>query len=343
MSRTGAFGGPPRPGVSVRELANGFRWGGRSLVPGSAQGHRRPVSAREFPTAWARGGPARAARTVFLEAAMNPLLHAALTPTVAGAEVFGSLGDDPVIIVSNHSSHLDAPMLLCALPRAVRERTAVTAAADYFFDSTWRGLSSALAFGTVPIERRGGAPSSTPLELLRGGWNLVVFPEGTRSADGSRGRFRLGAGYLAMTAGVAVVPAALRGAYAAMPRGRAWPVPGRPRVSVRFGRPLRPGDGEDVRAFTGRLAAEVTRLGVEDTTSWWASLRSPDTASPAAGAGAGGDTGPSVSSGASARPAAGTGPARRAPAGAPGMARWRRIWEATEPPAAARPRSPWDH
>ncbi|WP_018505939.1 lysophospholipid acyltransferase family protein [Parafrankia discariae] len=324
MSRPGAFGGPPRPGVGVRELVNGFRWGGRSLVPASAQAHRAPVSAREFPTAWARGAPARAARTVFLEAAMNPLLHAALTPTVAGAEVFDSLGGEPVIVVSNHSSHLDAPMLLCALPRPVRDRTAVTAAADYFFDSTWRGLSSALAFGTVPIERRGGAPSATPVELLRDGWNLVVFPEGTRSVDGSQGRFRLGAGYLAMTAGVAVVPAALRGAYAAMPRGRGWPVPGRPRVSVRFGAPLRPGDGEDVRAFTGRLAAEVTRLGVEDTTSWWASLRSPTPGTPAP------------------TPGAGAGAVRRAPAGAGGPSRWRRIWEATEPPAPVRSRSPWD-
>ncbi|WP_018640084.1 lysophospholipid acyltransferase family protein [Parafrankia elaeagni] len=327
MSAAGVFGGPPRPGVGARELARGFRWGGRRLVPASAQEYRRAVPAREFPTAWARSGPARAARTVFLESAMGPLLHAALTPTVAGAEVFDAVGAGPVLVVSNHSSHLDAPMLLCALPRRVRERTAVTAAADYFFESTWRGLSSALAFGTVPIERRGGAPSSTPVDLLRDGWNLVVFPEGTRSADGARGRFRLGAAYLAVTAGVPVVPAAVRGAYAAMPRGRAWPVAGRPRVSVRFGQPMRPGDGEDVRAFTARLSAEVDRLGVEDATSWWASLR------PGAAADA------TAADGAAATPRVGAAGGR----GAVPVARWRRVWEATEPPVPARSRSPWEH
>ncbi len=204
---------------------------------------------------------------------MNPLLHASLTAHAHGAEVFDEVRDTPVIIVSNHTSHLDAPMLLCALPGRVRARTAVTAAADYFFDSVWRGASSALAFATVPIDRSGGAPSSTPMDLLRDGWNLVIFPEGTRSRDGARGRFRLGAAYLAINAGVPVVPVGVRGAFAAMPRGRSWPLPGRPQVTVRFGRPLRPLPGEDVRTFTARLAAEVDRLCAEDATSWWDATR----------------------------------------------------------------------
>lgn len=309
-------GGAPRPGVGLREVAGGFRWGGRTLVPAGAEAHRRATVAREFPTAWARRPAAKAARTVFLEAVMDPLLHLALTPTVAGAEVFDDLADTPVLIVSNHSSHLDAPMLLCALPRAARERTAVTAAADYFFESTWRGLSTALAFGTVPIERRGGAPSTTPVDLLGAGWNLVVFPEGTRSGDGARGRFRLGAAFLAKTTGVPVVPAALRGAFAAMPRGKAWPVPGRPRVSVRFGKPMRVGADEDVRAFNARLAEEVTRLGAEDATSWWASMRA----------------GSATTRGGAVAAADGSAP----------PARWRRIWAATEPVPPDGPRSPWD-
>jgi len=207
---------------------------------------------------------------------MNPLLHATLTLDTFGAEVFEQVRGTPVLIVSNHSSHLDAPMLLCALPGRVRSRTAVTAAADYFFDSVWRGASSALAFATVPIDRSGGAPSATPLNLLRDGWNLVIFPEGTRSKDGARGRFRLGAAYLAINAGVPVVPVGVRGAFAAMPRGRNWPVPGRPQVTVRFGRPLRAAPGEDVRSFTARLAAEVDRLCAEDATSWWESTRAGD-------------------------------------------------------------------
>nr|MDT0665338.1 lysophospholipid acyltransferase family protein [Micromonospora sp. DSM 115978] len=201
-------------------------------------------------------------------------MGATMDVSTSGAEVFGDL-DGPALIISNHQSHLDTPMLLCALPREVRERTAVTAAADYFFESTWRGLSTALAFGTVPIERRGGAPSSTPVDLLRDGWNLVIYPEGTRSQDGAMGRFRNGAAFLAINAGVPIVPAGLRGTFGAMPRGRSWPIPGKPAVSVRFGRPIRPTAGEDVRALTARLSDEVKRLVTEDATSWWSSLPRP--------------------------------------------------------------------
>jgi 1-acyl-sn-glycerol-3-phosphate acyltransferase len=247
---------------------------------------------------------------------MDPLLHSQLTWRVEGAEVFDGLGDEPALLVSNHASHLDASLLLCALPARVRERTAVTAAADYFFESAWRGLSTALAFGTVPIDRSGGAPSTTPVDLLRDGWNLVIFPEGTRSADGARGRFKFGAAYLALNTGVPVVPVGLRGTFAAMPRGRSWPVPGRPEVSVRFGRPIRTGDGDGVRAFTARLAAEVDRLVAEGETSWWASLPRP---------------GGPLATVRAARPAVGGGE----------PARWRKVWAATEPTAPSRSRSPW--
>ncbi|MBL7499904.1 1-acyl-sn-glycerol-3-phosphate acyltransferase, partial [Frankia sp. CN7] len=276
----------------------------------------RPRRGGRPPPPGGRGAPPPPpTRQAFLGGIMTPLLHSQLTWTTRGAEVFDDLGDTPALIVANHSSHLDATVLLCALPAAVRERTVVTAAADYFFESTWRGLSTALAFGTVPIDRSGGAPSTTPVDLLRDGWNLVIFPEGTRSADGARARFKLGAAFLAINTGVPVVPVGLRGAFAAMPRGRSWPVPGRPEVAVRFGKPMRPGEGDDVRGFTTRLAAEVDRLVAEDETSWWSSLPRPKSDGPATPA------------------AAGTGAAE--------PARWRKVWAATEPPASTRPRSPW--
>jgi 1-acyl-sn-glycerol-3-phosphate acyltransferase len=53
--------------------------------------------------------------------------------------------------VSNHSSHLDAPLVLCSLPDAWRERTAVGAAADYFFDVWWRASATALVFNAFPV------------------------------------------------------------------------------------------------------------------------------------------------------------------------------------------------
>ncbi len=303
-------------GVGLREVARAWRWGSRPPVPRSAESHRPPVVAKEFPTAWARTPAMRAARVAALQVGMRPLLDANLALSVAGLDAIEGLRT-PAVFVSNHASHLDAPLLLCALPRGVRERTAVAAAADYFFDSWWRGLSTTFLFATVPIERRGGAPSTAPADLLADGWNLVIFPEGTRSSDGRLARFRFGAAHLAITCGVPVVPVAIRGSFAAMPRGRAWPVAGRPGVSVRFGRPMHPTThpaAEDLRSFTSRVAVEVSRLLDEDTTTWWESLRAAAAPSPAP-----------VGS-------------RRAPR----EARWRRVWESTEPVGQGRVSSPWD-
>src|SRR5205823_140693 len=179
----------------------------------------------------------------------------------------------PVMFVSNHSSHLDAPLILCSLPPAWRERTAVGAAADYFFDVWWRAASTALVFNAFPIERQGsGRGTDTAKRLTGEGWNLVVFPEGTRSKDGWVQRFRTGAARLAIEQGVPVVPVAIRGSYSAMPRGRGWPRPGRFPISIRYGPRLDPRGG-DVRSLSEDMAAAIARLTNEDRTTWFESLR----------------------------------------------------------------------
>src|SRR6185436_9060668 len=132
---------------------------------------------------------------------------------------------------------------------------------------------SAILFNTFPIERRGGSMSTTPADLLADGWSVLVFPEGTRSADGWVGRFRLGAAALAVENRVPVVPVSIRGSYAAMPRGRGWPRPGRMPVSVRFGDPVTCGAGESVRDFGERIHGAVAQLLDEDASTWWDAVR----------------------------------------------------------------------
>ena len=284
----------------VRQVARGWRWTHRPLPPRSAEPHHAFPPPREFPTDWARSRAAVAARTAILRGALSPLVRQETTLHVAGLDVLDDL-DGPVIFVANHSSHLDTALLLTTLPLSWQRKVAVGAAADYFFDVWWRAVGSALVFSTFPIERGGVGLSETPTRLLDEGWSLVMFPEGTRSPDGWTRRFRLGAAYLAVQAQVPVVPVGLVGSFAAMPRGRGWPKPGRPEVHVRYGRPLQLRPGEQPRELGARINAAVATLLDEDKSDWYAAMR---------------------------RAAAGETPS---PAG-PDVARWRRVWESSASP-----------
>ena len=295
----------------VRELASGWRWGKRPLVPRSAEPWAPREEPEDFPTAWARTPAARAARDALQRYALRPLVWNETRVRVEGLDVLEQLRP-PVIFVSNHSSHLDAPLVLCSLPDAWRSRTAVGAAADYFFDVWWRAAATALVFNAFPVERAGGARATrTAEDLLRDEWNLVVFPEGTRSKDGWMQRFRTGAARLALEHGVPVVPVAIRGSYAAMPRGRGWPRGGRFPVSVRYGPALHPGASEEVRAFSDRMRGAIARLMDEDRTTWWESMRRET----------GGET-PDVHG--------------------PDGASWRRVWAAMAPIEAPHHRRVWE-
>ncbi|RHW29096.1 1-acyl-sn-glycerol-3-phosphate acyltransferase [Nocardioides immobilis] len=286
----------------VRTMARGWRWGRRSQVPRSAEAYVPPAQATVFDTDWARTPAARAVREVAQKGVLEPLLASQVRRHVEGIEVLDRV-DGPVIFVANHASHLDTPLILLALPDEWRRRTAVAAAADYFFDTWWRAVGSAAVFNTFPIDRRGGAMAATPGAVLDDGWNLVIYPEGTRSRDGWVGRFQLGAAFLAIQHRVPVVPIAHRGTYAAMPRGQDWPSRGRRQLTIRFGEPLWPGEQESPRELTPRIRAAVAELIDEDRTTWWEARR---------------------------RAAVGSTPDPSGPDSAP----WRRIWEQTTPPTA---------
>jgi len=291
----------------VRRVAQGWRWSHRPLVPRSVD--EPELTHRDFPTAWARTEAGKAARAFLQRYGLAPLLRAELTTKIEGVDVLQSLAP-PVIFVANHSSHLDAPLVLTSLPPRWRERTAVGAAADYFFDVWWRAAATALVFNAFPVERA-GARKSTRLarELIAEGWNVVVFPEGTRSRDGWVGEFRQGAARLAVENGIPVVPVSIRGSYQAMPRGRSWPLKGRPPVTVRFGRAVRPQPDEDAGAFNDRLRGALGVTVDEDRTTWWDAMR---------------------------RDARGEVP----PPEGPAAPRWRRVWEASRPlPAHGRSRA----
>src|SRR3954471_6271458 len=256
----------------LKTVARGWRWGRRPLVPRSAGPHMPMRDRREFPTDWARTPIARATREGIHRLGFGPLLRAEVRLQVHGLDRPRNV-EGPVVFVPNHSSHLDTAVILDSLPPEWRRHTTVAAAADYFFDAWWRAVGSALVFNTFPIERRSGMNARTIERLLDEGWNILVFPEGTRSPDGWARTFRPGAAYLAVGHAVPVVPIAVVGSYAAMPRGQGWPTKGRPVVRVRFGEAVHPEPDEQPRALAGRLQSSVSRLLDEEKTTWWEAAR----------------------------------------------------------------------
>jgi len=295
-----------RDGIDdLRTVARGWRWGRRSLVPRSAEEFVPQMHQTVFPTDWSRTRPAKVLREVAQKGGLEPLFRSQVRSHVEGLDVLSRV-QGPVIFAANHASHLDTPLILLSLPDEWRRTTAVAAAADYFFDTWWRAVGSAVLFNTFPIERRGGAMATTSGEVLSDGWSLVIFPEGSRSRDGWMAPFRMGAAWLAVEHAVPVVPVAHRGTFASMPRGQGWPGPGRRQLTIRFGEPLRPADGETARDFAPRVEDAVAALLDEDRTTWWESRR---------------------------RVAEGQTPS---PSG-PDVAQWRRVWAQTESPEVAGP------
>jgi 1-acyl-sn-glycerol-3-phosphate acyltransferase len=257
----------------IRDVARGWRWGHRPIPPADAASSTEPAKRWEFPTDWARTEGGRLARDAILSGVMRSIVWTETRPEVFGIETLGALRP-PVMFISNHSSHLDATLILTTLPPKWRNRTATAAAKDYFFDVWWRSAFTALVYGGFPIERGGGEKATTKAkELIREGWNLIVFPEGTRSPDGWMQRFRHGSAKLAIDMNMPVVPIAIVGASVAMPKGRSWPKPGRPPIRVRYGEALLPREGESHQELSLRMQRAIAELFDEDRSSWWESRR----------------------------------------------------------------------
>ena len=219
-----------------------------SQAPERARELRAAAAQLDIP--WARSAPARLIRENFMQLVMNPILDHYAARRATGFEKLASL-KQPVILVANHASHMDTPVILSALPRKLRKRTAVAAAADYFYTNRIVASLAALLFNTVPVDRKGGGgtgKSTSHLDtLLDDGWNLLLYPEGTRKHGNAPGRVRRGAAVLASHHNLSIVPIRVTGTAAAMPPGAFWPkrlrgrlLSKRHRVEVSFGEPIPP-------------------------------------------------------------------------------------------------------
>ena len=218
---------------------------------------------RTLDVPWARCAPARMVRETILQFGLAPLMDLYTHPRVRGRDMFSRL-PHPVIFVANHSSHLDTPTILRALPVRWRQRTAVAAAADYFYKKRAVASMVALIFNTVPLARNGGGVGNGSTEhvdrLIDQRWNLLMFPEGTRSRNGRLGKMRSGAAAIAQQHGIPIIPIFVKGTHEAMPPGQNWPkrrrfFTRRHPVEVHFGTPIWPGRDEPRHEVMDRVRA----------------------------------------------------------------------------------------
>ena len=137
-----------------------------------------------------------------------------------------------VLIASNHASFLDPPLIGCGLKR----QCAFLARESLFRFRFTRWLLT--HWQAVPIERDGGGSAGMRriLEALSLGRAVIMFPEGTRTRDGSLLPVRSGVGLLVIKSEAPVVPVRVWGTLRAY--GRDVPIPKPVRVAVKYGKPM---------------------------------------------------------------------------------------------------------
>ncbi|HET7400025.1 MAG TPA: lysophospholipid acyltransferase family protein [Intrasporangium sp.] len=184
--------------------------------------------------------------------ALIPLTHALYRPRIEGKDNVPLSGG--VILASNHLSFIDSFAIPLAAPRQVR----FLAKEEYW---QGRGLGGRIragffeAVGMIPVDRHSSRAAQESLdralEVLRAGDAFGIYPEGTRSRDGRLYRGRTGVAWLALTAGVPVVPVGLLGTQNIQPIGARFPKLAK--VTVRFGPPI------GVERFAAMPAAKARR------------------------------------------------------------------------------------
>lgn len=169
-----------------------------------------------------------------------------------------------LLVLSSHQSHLD-PLLLGL---SCHRRLSSMARSSLYRFKPFAAIITAL--DAIPIDREASTVAAMKgvINRLRDGAAVVIFPEGTRTADGKLGELKGGFVLLAKRAGVPIVPVAIVGAWECWPRTRLFPRPGR--IRLEFGRLLLPeqiaamSDGEILSACT----AEIKHLDLTARAAW---------------------------------------------------------------------------
>lgn len=230
------------------------------------------------------------------------MLYEIAKPAVAGVirlvwrpriEGTGNIPDEgPVVLASNHLTYADTVFL----PALVRRTVHFLGKSDMFASTSLASRASGAllrSLHVMPVDRSGGSASAgaiaAGLAILERGEVLGIYPEGTRSPDGTLHRGKTGAVRLALEGGAPIVPVAMLGAFEAQ-RGRRFLPRRSPRITIRVGEPIdvaalaaeAPGDrAEALRSVTDHVMDEIARMSGQARTEEYAAdvkrrLRSAD-------------------------------------------------------------------
>lgn len=171
-----------------------------------------------------------------------------------------NLPEGPCIIAANHQSALDGLFVMTFLRGRTLRNTYFYAKAEHVRRWWLRFLANRHNVIVVDMNRDLKTSLQKLALVLQTGRKVIIFPEGTRSRDGSLGQFRKTFAILGAELQVPIVPVAIQGAYEALPAGRRIPRPFR-RIRVRFLAPVYPSD-DSYAALTDRVfravAAQLT-------------------------------------------------------------------------------------
>lgn len=240
--------------------------------------HPAPARAKlRYPT-WPWWKPMQWIRAAFLEVIGRPLTWFLAAPRVDAPATLAP--GEPILIVANHVTAYDVPLIQYALPGHMRRQVAVMMSAEVLEDfrqarypkdppgrkrfyplgppAYW--LVTAL-FNVFPLPRLRDFQASFMHagRALDRGYNVMIFPEGARS-EGKLAPFRPGIGILVKQSHTAVLPVGLRG-LGEMKASRRWFRSGK--LEVRVGKLIRFAPQDTEAEITQRLRDEVAKLMAE--------------------------------------------------------------------------------
>lgn len=222
---------------------------------------------------WPWSWPIRTLRILFMECILRPLARLLAAPSIRRESPLPP--QMPLLIIGNHITSYDVPLILYALPGHMRRHVAAAMAADILDD--WRKrrnqgslIKNTLApitwllvtalFNVFPLPRSAGFRRSFQHagEALDHGYNVIVFPEGRQSVDGKLQPFRSGIGILVNESRAPVLPVALKGLGELATTRERWFRSGKLQIIV--GTPITFPPNSDPEVITTRLHSELGRL-----------------------------------------------------------------------------------